>query len=113
MIEQWEKDLEMSEWLVRIIIDGQNGLNIKKLQNRLTTLLNAIIPLNTRLNKHFYFTLGASMKLVDWLESEVAVGNLLACGNDENRTYQVSPFMKNLTEVNKLRIYGQIKKVLL
>lgn len=107
--EQWARELDASEWIVRIIIAklGEGGpVESHRIQNALQVLLGRIIQ--TRPSR-FYFKLGASVKLLDWLEAEAETDRMEVYSPESEPRYQLSSFMKGVLNVRQAEIMQLIK----
>lgn len=106
-----EENFKTSEWMVRQVIGKHDIINFLQLDTTIKEILRKVAVSQKKGGRHFYFTLGAPLTLREWLEMEVAIGNLLVYGMDiSNRSYQLSSFMRRLLEKENAFIYQLLQK---
>jgi len=111
MPTRWEENLKASEWIVRSVIGKYDIINFLQLDMAIGKILRKVVAFQKKGGRHFYFILGTSLTLREWLETEIEVGNLLACGTDTgSRYYQLSPFMYRLLEKENAFIHKLLHK---
>src|SRR3989344_7053707 len=108
MPAELEENFKTSEWMVRQVIGKHDTINCLQLDTTIKEILLKVAS-KKKGGRHLYFTLGVSLH--EWLEMEVAVGNLLVCGMDtSNRSYQLSSFIRRLLRKENVIIHKLIHK---
>lgn len=108
--EPWAQYLDASEWMVRMIITVQGDgapLDFYKINSGLQRLLRLIIIIHGK--RSFYFTLGASVKLREWLEAEAEAGRLEVNFHGSEPRYKLSQFMNGVLNARRDEIWQLLK----
>lgn len=98
--ERWAKEMDASEWIVRKIIhrlDKGEGVEVREIDDTLRGTLSHVIASQNG-DPHFYFKLGASLRLREWLEAESETDRLGVDWKGEVPRYKLSAYMQRLLE---------------
>lgn len=99
--ELWAKEMDASEWIVRRLINDLDvkgeGVSQEKILDELQRYLHAVVSRQNG-GPRFFFKLGASLKLREWLEAEGESDRLEVMWEAEKPKYKLSPFIKNIMQ---------------
>ncbi len=107
--ERWAKNLDASEWIVRMIITASGDgspISLHQIRSELQALLRYIIANGSCF---FDFTLGASVRLQDWLEAEAETDRMEVYSPESEPRYQLSTFMNGVLNARRDEIWQLLK----